>query len=67
MIEAERILIQEHFTDIKLLMTTRLVEDPATPYMRARALVRRNDLTLDILSLPDLQTASTLLYTMPPQ
>lgn len=54
LIEATRILLQDRFADIKLMMTTRLMEDPETPFLRALALIRRHGLGLDVLSVPSL-------------
>jgi glycosyltransferase involved in cell wall biosynthesis len=54
LIEAARILLQDRFADIKLLMTTRLEEDPETPFLRVLSLIRQNGLGLDVLSVPSL-------------
>ncbi|WP_237214353.1 glycosyltransferase family protein [Falsiroseomonas oryziterrae] len=56
-VEAVRILVQERHGSTKLLMTTPLVSDAATPYLRIAAKVRRDGLALDALSVPGLPAA----------
>lgn len=56
-IEALRILVQERFGALKLLMTTALIDDPATPFLRSHGLIREHGLVLDALSVPRLPDA----------
>jgi glycosyltransferase involved in cell wall biosynthesis len=53
-IEALRILVHERFGTIKLLMTTELIDDPATPFLHSHALIREHGLMLDAVSVPRL-------------
>jgi glycosyltransferase involved in cell wall biosynthesis len=53
-IEALRILVQERFGTIKLLMTTEVIDDPATPFLRSHGLIREHGLMLDAVSVPRL-------------
>jgi glycosyltransferase involved in cell wall biosynthesis len=53
-IEALRILVQERFGTTKLLMTTEVIDDPATPFLRSHGLIREHGLMLDAVSVPRL-------------
>ncbi len=56
-IEALRILVQERWRDLKLLMTTVVTHQADTPHRRLHGLLLEHGLGLDAVSMPRLPTA----------